>query len=408
MYFCSRKKDAAKSMKCKWLIVLAASLAFVPAHGQGIRLTGDPTQRALYLDLDRVWSYNLYERSRWGAGLRLLCGAGSEAGLRQYDLWGGYSPHAQLLTGGVAAEWHRGPSELFASAGNSIGAAGGRNTRAASLRDLSTLSSFMTKRMNERSYVLAGYRYKVAGMTFGGEAMVYAGRRLYDGSGLLYRRDGDELPREDGWEVRLRASNPWGLTLLLQCGDVWPERRAFMRLLAEWQRSWRGEVFGGSVFAQGGIVSRGAPYTYMFDLGGTKGSPLYFERCLLTARPVEFTADLYGLATLRIELSKPLFSQWNGLFSIGSMPVPFVGINVAWGLLRGMDANGMLLHEGLALQAPYMGIVEPVAGIDGLIRWGVVDWGVAAAWRLTPVGAPYHSDGSKENLTIMITAKLTM
>lgn len=395
-------------MKCKWLIVLAASLACVPAHGQWIRLTGDPSRSALYLNIDRVWSYNLYEQSRWGAGLRLKRGEGSAAGLRQYDLWVGYSPHAQLFTGGVAAEWRHGPSTPYFAAGHTLGAAAARATKSASFSNLASLSSFMAKRMNERSYVLAGYRHKVSGLTVDGAAMVYAGSRLYDGAGLLYRRDGHVPPREDGWEARLQVSGAGGLTLQLQCGDVWPARNAFVRLLAEWEHEWRGEVLGGEVYAQGGIVTRGAPYTYLFDLGGTRGAPLFFERGLLTARPVEFTADLFGLASLRIELAKPLYSHWNGMFALGSRPVPFAGVTIAWGLLRGMDGDGMLLLEGLPLQAPHRGIVEPVAGVDGLLRWGAVDWGVAAAWRLTPPGAAYHREGTGENLAIVVTAKLTL
>lgn len=383
-------------------------MACLSAHAQWIHLTGDPAGSALYLDLDRVWGYNLYEQSRWGAGLRLVRGAGTAAGERRYDLWCGYSPHAQLFTGGVAAEWLRGPSTTYIAAGHTLAAAAGRHTKAASLSDLASLSSFMAKRMNERSYVLAGYRHKVAGMTLGGEAMVYAGRRLYDGTGLLYRRDGDLLPREDGWEARLRVTNVDGLALQLQCGDVWPDRKAFVRLLAEWEHSWRGEVLGGKVFAQGGIVSPGAPYTYLFDLGGTKGAPLYLERSLLTARPLEFTADIYGFTSMRVELAKPLFSLWNSLFVVGSSPVPFVGVNLAWGMLRGMDGEGTMLYEDLTLQAPHMGIAEPVAGIDGLLRWGAVDWGVAAAWRLTPHGAAYHREDTKDNLAILVTAKLTL
>ena len=395
-------------MKCKWLIVLAVSLACAPVNGQLIRLTGNSARSALYLDLDRVWSYNLYEHSRWGAGLRLKCGEGSEAGLRQYDLWGGYSSYAQLITGGGAAEWSLGPSTLYGAAGHNLWAAAVRHTKAASFNNLSSLSSFMAKRMNERSYVVAGYRHKVSGLTVGGEAMVYAGRRLYDGAGLLYRRDGDVLPREDGWEVRLQLKNASGLSLQLQGGDVWPARNAFVRLMAEWEHAWRGKVLGGEVYAQGGIVTREAPYTYLFDLGGTWGAPLYFERGLLTARPVEFTADFFGFASLRLELANPLYSHWNGMFALGSNPVPFVGVNMAWGILRGMDSEGTMLREGLTLQAPHQGIVEPMVGVDGLLRWGLVDWGVAAAWRLTPRGAIYHREGSKENLAILVTAKLTL
>ena len=59
-----------------------------------------------------------------------------------------------------------------------------------------------------------------------------------------------------------------------------------------------------------------------------------------------------------------------------------MGINGAVGALSGMDAEGRLTHEGLTLQAPHRGVAEAFAGIDGVVRWGVVDWGVAVARRI--------------------------
>jgi hypothetical protein len=55
-----------------------------------------------------------------------------------------------------------------------------------------------------------------------------------------------------------------------------------------------------------------------------------------------------------------------------------------------------------------MGIVEPVVGIDGLMRWGLVDWGVAMTWRLVPAGAPYRRSGWRENTTLLVTASLAL
>ena len=88
--------------------------------------------------------------------------------------------------------------------------------------------------------------------------------------------------------------------------------------------------------------------------------------------------------------------------------MPFVGLNIAWGLLRGMDTDGMLLHDDLTLQAPHLGIVEPVLGVNGLLRWGAVDWGLSVAWRIVPYDAPYRFTKASNNLSLMVTALLTL
>lgn len=383
--------------------MLALTLMCGAAQGQWLRLTGDPARRALYFDLDRVWTYNLYEHSRWGAGLRLVCGA-TETGRRQYDLWVGYGTRARMLTGSVAAEWQSGPRAAYASAGRTLTAAAGRAAEAGSISDLASLSALMTMRMNERIHVLGGYRRKMAGMTLSGEAMVYAGRRLYNAHGLLYATDGDALPREDGLELRLRAVDGRGATVQLQVGDVWPARKAFARLLAQWERTWRGNVLTTKLYAQGGAVTAGTPYAYRFDLGGTWGLPLWFSRSLLTARPTELTADAFVLATARVETARPLFTVYNKLTALGSRPVPFVGVNAAWGTLWG---DGMSDECG-QLTAPDRGIVEPVAGVDGIVRWGVVDWGLAVAWRLVPAGAAYRLPKANDNWTLLFTATLQL
>jgi len=399
-------------MKKAAIVIAACIMLATSALGQLVRLAGDIDRTALYLDADRLWSYNLYERSRWGIGLTLTNRVAELRGTPHgnLSLYLGYSPYAELLTGGIGGTWHTADRQHFSLAlSHDLVAAGIRHTPAATLKEPSSLSSFMARRLNERWQASVGYGIGRGAVDFGVELQGWRGWRLYDASGLLYRRDSVTLPREDGIAASATLSAlDDRYTLTLQGGATMPDTRRFLRLTAQYRQTFRASIVNTHILAQCGIVSRGAPYTFMFDLGGTWGSPLLFDGALLTARPVEFTADLYGLATLRLELAKPLFSLWNSYVAIGSKPVPFVGLNLAWGMLRGMDGDGMLVHDGLTLQAPHMGIAEPLAGIDGLLRWGVVDWGLAAAWRIAPYGATYRYTEVRDNLTLLITARITL
>ena len=390
------------------MLVVGLLMAVGGCYGQWVRVAGDE-ERGLYLDLDRVWNYNLYEKSRWGAGVRYELGVGSEELGVKNDVFVGYSPYARVLSGGIGGSFEVMSDELRVKRGikvwvsHELTAAGSRRLGGVSFSDVSSLSSFMSSRMNERlaiQFTVYGLQFRDYGLQFTVGGSVYRGCRLYDDGGMLYY-DGllwFQGEREDGWEAV--GSGEWKVGsgkcgVLFKTGEVWPGGRWFARAIGEFEDEWTLGAVKASVFGQAGIVSTGAPYTYMFDLGGTMGAPLFFERSLLTVRPTEFTADRYGLGSLRVETAKPLYSVWSMMAAVGSRPVPFVGINGAVGALSGMDAEGRLTHEGLTLQAPHRGVAEAFAGIDGVVRWGVVDWGVAVARRI----------GGKE-WGLMVTAKV--
>ena len=76
-------------MAALWLCLSAAAAGqYVPLH-RGAR-------GSWYLNLDRLWNYNLYEQSRWGAGLRY--------GSVRWDVEGyaGYGVLDRQLKGGVS------------------------------------------------------------------------------------------------------------------------------------------------------------------------------------------------------------------------------------------------------------------------------------------------------------------
>ena len=80
--------------------------------------------------------------------------------------------------------------------------------------------------------------------------------------------------------------------------------------------------------------------------------------------------------------------------------------NAAWGMLWDEDEDGLKIHDELNLMSPTMGIAEAGAGISGLLRFGMVDWGGLVVYRLTPSSAFYHLPDSKDNLAWLITATM--
>lgn len=391
-------------MKKRLLITLLLALP-LSLLAQFAKIAGDPRGTALYLDLDRLWSYNLYEQSRWGAGVRLVAHpSGRTDRWTAVDLYGGYGYRDRQLKWGTKLSTTAGHMTYRFSLSHDYERAASRMMSTYSFSDLGSLSAFMTRRFTDRLAATAGVNRK-GRLDVGAEASAWIGRRLFDGAGLLYLKDNDSLPSENGAELRLSLA--WrGLTAETRVGRTWPDAKTIATLLAQYERSYSWQVVKLSWWLQGGAAAPGTPYTRLFDLGGTWDAPLLFDRTLLTAKPNEFTATLFAMGTLRASTARPLWKVWWRTLQLGSNAVPFIQLNAAWGHLWNQDSDGRLLYEGLPLQAPHRGIVEAAVGIEGLVRVGVVDWGLAAAWRIAPWGGAYPQSNPHRHPTLLISARL--
>ena len=385
----------------------------VAAQGQHIHLFGNENRSSLYFNLDRLWSYNLYEHSTWGGGLHFVTFAPfTFATRREYNIYVNYSSHIKQWKYGLGVAYrlrrshHNGT--IYVSGAHDYYTAGGRSLDDASRCDMGSTSTFMVQRMTEQSSVTAGYSVEVLGATVSADGRWYKGWRLFDADGMRYRSDSTPVPREDGRDSRLRIESPIGLTVQLQGGFVGEERRSFARLIGQYYNTFEAGAVAFDIYLQGGVASGGAPYTYLFDLGGSYGAPVCFNSSLLTATPNEFTARQYGVVGLRLHPVKPIYKLYSRILHIGSMPMPYVGVNAMWGELDGQDEEGQASVDGLQLQAPHRGIAEPVIGFDDILRWGSVSWGVAAAYRFAPRGVSYRHEEMGDNVGLMITAKIAI
>ena len=342
----------------------------------------------LYFDLDKVWNYNLYERSRWGGGLKYTP-------VKTVDItaYVGYGVRDEQWKGGAGVAWrlpwsHR-QGTIYLNVGRDYHAAASRRMQHSNITDLSGLSGFMSQLMDDRRGLELGYSFDTRRSTYIVEGRVFKGFKLYDDYRAIYLVDGDTPSRSDGMEFSLTMHRRSGFSAEL----LYAPRHA-KRLLLQYDRRFALGPLDLYTYAQAGICDNYADFYYRFDLGGTYGSPLWFRNSMLTLRPYEYVANRFALTSLRLQTRKPLFSLWSKTFAVGTNPCPMVGASGVYGAkyydepLHGADRT--------------MAAVEVMAGVNGLIRWGVVDYGVTFAWRVPLV------DGETGKLATFVSAEMKL
>ena len=391
----------------KPIILLLLLLPFPMAvEAQYLHLLGDTNRTALHLDLDKVWNYNLYEHSRWGGGLRL-----TTAKVLSFDGYLGYGTYDEQWKYGASATAHFPTSRqesIYLRYMHDYFAVGSRRIDSPQAGSSSLLGGFWSRRMTEQQRCTLGYRWRTSFASWGLEAVWEESGRLFDDKGLLYYKHGDAITFTSYIYGRLLVQHPSGWRLMTELGNWSDEGPAIARLLTDYRKEFLWSVVGLQLYAQAGVTPPSADYEHMFDLGGLWGSPLYLPNSLMTAHANEFTANAFGLLSVRLRIATPLYNVFSSLFVMGSNPTPFVGLTAVWGTLWNEDAQGQCTMTDIPLQAPNKGLLEPIIGVDGIIRWGLVDWGVAATYRLTPSSAAYHRSDPLDNLAILITATLKL
>ncbi|MCR5038671.1 MAG: hypothetical protein K6A94_04980 [Bacteroidales bacterium] len=354
-----------------------------PAQRLHLPFSGSNDGSNLSFNLDRLWAYNLYEHSRWGVGFDYNHPFSNSNSI-ELSGYVGYGVQDRQFKGGLGVVYETKRNAYYLKASRDYSAAANRRMEATQLQDISNLSGFMSSRMSDNISVILGYQRKWGSTSLIADANLFYGGRLFDGSGLLYRCNGDVITPENGLELKILFSYKKNLKTKVVVGHTWPSGKPIASLLMQYSRSLSSEHFRTDFFVQGGITPRDVPYIRMFDLGGTFGAPVWFRNVLQTIQPYEYTANAFVLLSLRSGFKEPIFDIYSNLLVLGSRPRPFVGLSAAWGHLWGQDATGFLYYEGLNLIAPSEGLLEATAGIDGLVRWGAVDYGVATSVGLIP------------------------
>lgn len=380
--------------------------------GQMVPLFPGVTKNDLYLDLSRVYSYNQYEKSRWGLGLQYdISLGGKHFNMLSLSGYGAYGYADQRFKWGARVDLQslqKYQTHTYVDFFHDITPDAPRYLNPYNILDFNSTGFFMTRLFSDTWRLTLGFsRQASGGRAECFELRLSRERGLHYGTTLLYPpsySDLKGLPYRDFAEGRVFVSAGAGFRFEVLGGihgdlaDLDEKMTPFCRVLMQYDNAFYFSAFELDLFGQAGFANSEAPYSRLFDLGGTWGSTIALERSLYTARPNEFTTNLFTLVNLKLTTREPLFRLENKVMAIGTAPSPFVLCNGAWGMMG--DYTGP--------NVPDKGIAEVGAGVDGLVVWSAIRWGGAVIYRLTPASAAYHLPERSDNLVFVFTAKLDL
>ncbi|MCR4659292.1 MAG: hypothetical protein K5650_03240 [Bacteroidales bacterium] len=375
--------------------------------------------------MDRLFNYNLYEHARWGAGLRYIYSLdGSPAGRQLWvDAYGGYGVADQAFKYGGALSFKNGGNgqmRVGLSYVDDLERAASRNLEGYSLTNLSANSVYMATRFSHIRRATASVQGRVAPRWTASANLRYSVEEyLFTQTGMVYPtlNGGNHLPLRRFAELAATADRSGTFKLFLlagltnlpysstlnENGQLIENNVFFIRGIAQYSKT----VAVGSkgqfdLFGQLGASNAEAPYSRIFDLGGTWGSAFYFSHALLTLRPAELAANCYAQLCLRLATVKPL---WN----LGGYSAPKVYAQVN-GVIGALWDGGRLAEatytDGLTLYAPTKGLLEFSAGVSNLLTLSGISIGFAAAWQVAPESAVYYRSNPADRLALLSSATL--
>ena len=388
-------------MSKNWIITLLL-LSSIYAGAQSIRLSKYDAPNALYFDADRLYDFNMYERSR--LNLSVIWVSPNQTAAQQRNVFGqwtltpyvgyGFGDHAWKYGLGTLLRLPgRGDVRMLLWVYNDV-------ERAATRR----LDAYTTLTPSLNTGIVTSRYSGVRGGTFD---LIFSPSRdwdvtlgvlptwedyRFDSTGFFYpyAEPGRVQPLRAFSEARVRIGGRAGVTLLLVGGSVSDTTASYhARALAQYNADLGRS--GIHFYAQLGFATEGTPYSRMFDLSGTAFSTYFFKNSFLTVRPNTFTANVFTHICLNYTAPLPLWKL-------------FLQLNALWGHLFGQDGEGRLCWEGLPLQSPYLGLLEPATGFKGLVHWGLTDIGFGVAYQVCPRKASYFPQKMEDNLAFTLVA----
>lgn len=420
----------------KRLSILLLMLPALGATAQSVRLTHYDAPSALYADLDRLYNYNRYEKSRIELGATWVTPNETAQQSR---------PHSGQWTLEGYAAYGFGDKAFKYGGSAQLRLPGLHNVRLR-LRGYNDVEAAASRRLEGYRMLAPDYNTSFLSSRFVGTKGVWADISLkpiwtweltlgaalnwvdyrFSPTDLLYPVRNPEQREPTVLHSTLSARAEWlnKVTLTAVAGLLSPDtvtdrrhgiasanttqKRGYLRLLAQYNGD-PGDM-GLHVFAQLGYTTEGTPFCNMFDMSGTARSVYFFRNTFLTVPPNKFTANMFAYTCLNYTAPIPLWeTSW-------SQPQPFLQLSAMWGRLHGQDAEGQRLlqdvglkaGEALPLQAPYMGLMEAATGFDGLLRWGLLDFGVGIAYQLCPLKAPYLNENPLDNFALAVVATFVL
>ena len=414
-----KNRHTYRGLATTLVLIISISVRF-DAYSQNIRLTPQKCRTQVCADANRLYNFNRYEGNRWGLGLNTTTPFKADQNMPSDDqrkfyteVYGAYGVNDQAFKGGgslrllnplcTAKQWH-------IHAMHDVEQAASRSLKEYNLLTTAYNTSYLSSLYSMVDRVGGGVTLSGNTLSLMIEGRYSREKMLFDNTHLLYpsvNADDAANPYTQGRhyaELHATATSEGGWVVDLLAGHTVEQEHLYGRLLAQYCHSFSWVKAGElRLFAQGGMTTIATPYTRMFDLSGTAFSRYYFNHTFLTVRPNTFMVNEF--THLCIGYCSP--ALWTSKIS---NPRVFVQINAAagWEAARAADNTpGVCSHIGidsLDAYAPTDGIAEPQIGIERLLRWGVLDIGMAAAYQLTPDNAYYHTADTRDRWTLVVVA----
>lgn len=382
-----------------YTLLLGAAIGTIsPARAQYIRINKATEPYALYLNINKVFNFNLYENARLGAEFYFVTPSNNPAKPQlQITAYGAYGTYDRAWKYGstVAVQFpgqHR--WRPFVSFYDDLNQMASINLGGYALLTPNFNTCYVASKFARIRNAEIGVSSKFGKINASVDLRYFREWLLYDayGNNLYPNLNPDEEPPfADYAEGHARATwKQWTADVRMGI-DPQGYDRWYCRALLQYNRNIEYKSVGNlSIFAQGGIATSSTHYQHLFDISGTYGYYYFFNNTLVTLPTNSFVTDRFVRFTATFNFEKYL---WN--YTI-SHPQPFVQLSGATGHNYRTDRP--------------MTVFEPAAGFNGLIRWGYLDLGVAAAYRLSPNenDIPQPSNLSRLNYPVafMIVAKL--
>ena len=367
--------------------------------------------RHFAIDLNKLFTYNGYEHSRWGIGVewnatKWLCPSG----------YFGYGVKDKEWKYGGAIDFYfdrykNYNLQLFYHHNLQQAA----NTKLMSYRLLDidgnteyAVEHFYKERAAGAKLSLPLWRHMkgTASFTYSRETP------MYDSTGIFYSHN---LPTDDFAEIGLSLTYEKNDKIRLPKYEIslgtefshpvinisytrgvplFKTEHSYNRLLVSYLQNFQMQHYGTlHLFSQLGYVDSDVPYSRLFATVGTGNMWYYFRNSFMTIKPHEFVSDRFANLCVSFQFARPF---WHLKYS---KPKAMLQINGIVG-----TAKNTLSIDGMPLQAPEKGILEPCVAINDIITYSYITLGVGYAYRISA----YNSIYEKENMAVFLTIGLNL
>ncbi|MBO7227728.1 MAG: carboxypeptidase-like regulatory domain-containing protein [Bacteroidales bacterium] len=367
------------------------------------------------IDLNKLYNYNIYERSRWGFGLETnerLCRYASIGGYFGY----GVGDKAWKYGGRLNFYFDRYKNyNLGFSFSQDLEKAAMLNFNSYNIVNINnnysyTFSRYQNVRKLQMYYSMPLVRYTTAKLTlsYSHEHNMYAdGQLLYfynfqdvekmamnkfaEASFMLEWNYKQQRIRTADFEfvTNSSASYPMLKALFTRGFSFLDANNEFNRIELEYRQNINVNNNGLlSIYTTAGHVSENAPYSRMFTTIGTKNIPYYFHNTFLTLHPYSYTSTNYVNVCTHYKWNKVF---WNTSFSKPSLAFQLNGIIGTADIEKSVD--------GITINAPEKGILEAMVCIHDLLISGYTSMGICYAYRISS----YNDSNPLNNMALVLT-----